>query len=306
MSTALTIRTDNIAGMSATGTALVPRDPWSLAVGPIGNLDSYIQAVNRIPMLTPDEELTLATRLQEHNDLEAARRLVMSHLRLVVAVARQFMGYGLPQADLIQEGNIGLMKAVKRFDPSRGVRLVSFALHWIKAEIHEYVLKNWRMVKIATTKAHRKLFFNLNSFKRHGQTFSREQIAEVAQALNVRPEDVVDMESRMAGHDLTVDVSSDDGEDSYSPLKYLAADNAEPTDVLEARRIEHLHSHGLHHALEQLDERSRRVVSERWLAGDNSKTLHELAAELGVSAERVRQIEQQAMKKMRGWLAEPA
>ncbi len=303
MSTALAIRPTVPAN---THSALVIRDPWSLAAGPIGNLDAYIQAVNRIPMLAPDEEISLAERLQRDNDLEAARRMVMSHLRLVVAVARQFMGYGLPQADLIQEGNIGLMKAVKRYDPSRGVRLVSFAMHWIKAEIHEYVLKNWRMVKIATTKAHRKLFFNLNSFKKHGQAFTPEQIAEVAQALNVRPEDVSDMESRMAGNEIALEAQNDEGEEAYSPVRYLAADNAEPTEVLEARRIEHLHNEGLHAALNQLDERSRRVVADRWLAGDNAKTLHELAAELGVSAERVRQIEQQAMKKMRGWLAEAA
>lgn len=285
--------------------ALALRNPWSVVTAPVGNLDAYIRAVNQIPMLSPEEEQELGERLHTHNDLEAAGRLVLSHLRLVVAIARQYLGYGLPHADLIQEGNIGLMKAVKRFDPSRGVRLVSFALHWIKAEIHEYVLKNWRLVKIATTKAHRKLFFNLNSFRQHGQSLSREQIAEVARELNVRPEDVLEMESRMSGNDIQLDPSSsDDGEDAYGPIHYLEAENAEPVQVLEARRREYLHDAGLHNALEQLDERSRLIIESRWLAEDEAKTLHELAAQLGVSAERVRQIEQQAMKKLRGYLAE--
>jgi RNA polymerase sigma-32 factor len=297
MSTALVIHPTIVTPSSQ---AVIARDPWSLAAGPIGNLDAFIQAVNRIPMLSAEEEISLAERLQKQNDLEAARRLVMSHLRLVIAVARQFTGYGLPQADLIQEGNVGLMKAVKRFDPSRGVRLVSFAMHWIKAEIYEYVLKNWRMVKIATTKAQRKLFFNLNSFKRNGQTFSREQIEDVAKALNVRPEDVSEMEHRMAGHDLSIDPMVDDSEDSYSPLKHLAADGAEPVEVLETRRLAHLHGPALSNALAQLDERSQRILTSRWLAGESeAKTLHDLATELGISAERVRQVEQQAMKKLR-------
>ena len=287
-------------------TALATRDPWSV-VPSLGNLDAYIRAVNQIPMLTPEEEHDLGQRLKNENDLEAAGRLVLSHLRLVVAIARQYLGYGLPHADLIQEGNIGLMKAVKRFDPSRGVRLVSFAMHWIKAEIHEYVLKNWRLVKIATTKAHRKLFFNLNSFRQHGQSLSREQIAEVARELDVRPEDVLEMESRMSGNDIQLDpVVSEDGDEAYGPIHYLQAQDAEPVAVLEARQREHLHDAGLHHALAQLDDRSRLIIESRWLAGDDAKTLHELAAELGVSAERIRQIEQQAMKKLRGFLAAAA
>jgi RNA polymerase sigma-32 factor len=286
--------------------ALDLRDPWSIATGPVGNLEAYIRAVNRIPMLSLEEEKALAEELVKNNDLEAARRLVLSHLRLVVAIARQYMGYGLAQADLIQEGNIGLMKAVKRFDPERGVRLVSFAMHWIKAEIHEYVLKNWRMVKIATTKAHRKLFFNLNSFKKHGQTFTPEQIQEVAESLNVKPEEVVEMESRMSGRDVPMELPSDDGEDAFSPIHYLEAEHAEPTEVLETRRIETLHNEGLTKALNQLDDRAKHIISARWLCGDEAKTLHELAAELNISAERVRQIEQQAMKKLRGFMLEPA
>jgi RNA polymerase sigma-32 factor len=287
--------------------ALALRDPWSIVTAPVGNLDAYIRAVNRIPMLTAEQEQDLARQLHQHNDLEAAKRLVLSHLRLVVAIARQYMGYGLAQADLIQEGNIGLMKAVKRFDPDRGVRLVSFAMHWIKAEIHEYVLKNWRMVKIATTKAHRKLFFNLNSFKKHGQTFTAEQIEDVARSLNVKPEDVMEMEARMSGRDVQLDpVSSDDGDDAFSPIQYLQADNAEPSAVLEARRMEHLHGEGLTEAIAQLDSRARHIIESRWLSGDDAKTLHELAAELGVSAERVRQVEQQAMKKLRGFILESA
>ncbi len=282
------------------------RDPWSMATGPVGNLEAYIRAVNRIPMLTPEEEKSFAEQLSKNNDLEAAKRLVLSHLRLVVAIARQYMGYGLAQADLIQEGNIGLMKAVRRFDPDRGVRLVSFAMHWIKAEIHEYVLKNWRMVKIATTKAHRKLFFNLNSFKKHGQTFTPEQIQEVASSLNVKPEEVVEMEARMSGRDVPMELPSDDGDDAFSPIHYLEAEKAEPTDILESRRIETLHSEGLTNALNQLDERAKSIISARWLSGDDAKTLHELAADFGISAERVRQIEQQAMKKLRGFMLESA
>lgn len=297
MTTALTL-----SNPISASNALAVRDPWALvARGPLGNIDAYISATHQIPMLTPEEEQSLAERLQQENDLEAARRLVLSHLRLVVAVARQYLGYGLPHADLIQEGNIGLMKAVKRFDPTRGVRLVSFALHWIKAEIHEYIIRNWRMVKMITTKAHRKLFFNLNSFKKYGQTLSQDQIAEVASELNVRPEDVADMERRMAGNELSLDPVIDiDGEEStHNPVRYLAAEGADPTEVLEAANQERLHGEGLSLALASLDDRSQRIISSRWLAGENAKTLHDLAAELGVSAERIRQIEAQAMKKMR-------
>ncbi|MFN4327778.1 MAG: RNA polymerase sigma factor RpoH [Limnobacter sp.] len=298
--TALALNTAPMAASSSTALAL--RDPWALvARGPLGNLDAYISAAHQIPMLTPEEEQDLGQRLQRDNDLEAARRLVLSHLRLVVAVARQYLGYGLPHADLIQEGNIGLMKAVKRFDPSRGVRLVSFALHWIKAEIHEYIIRNWRMVKMITTKAHRKLFFNLNSFKKYGQSLSQDQIAEVAAELNVRPEDVSDMERRMAGAEFSLDpvIDVDSDETALNPVRYLAAEGAEPSEVLEAANSERLHAEGLQLALSSLDERSQRVISSRWLAGDNAKTLHDLAAELGVSAERVRQIEVAAMKKMK-------
>lgn len=286
--------------------ALAVRDPWALvSVGPLGNLDAYISATHQIPMLTEEEEQDLARRLQQNNDIEAARRLVLSHLRLVVAVARQYLGYGLPHADLIQEGNIGLMKAVKRFDHSRGVRLVSFALHWVKAEIHEYIIRNWRMVKMITTKAHRKLFFNLSSFKKFGQTLSPSQVKEVAAELNVRPEDVSDMERRMAGNEFSLDPIVDaDTEESYNPVQYLAADGAEPTEVIEAQRSERLHGEGLELALATLDERSQRIISSRWLAGDNALTLHDLAAEYGVSAERIRQIETQAMKKMKTALLE--
>lgn len=277
------------------------KEMQTLALAPVGNLESYIRAANTWPMLSADEERELAEKLHYQGDLEAAKKLILSHLRFVVHIARNYSGYGLPQADLIQEGNIGLMKAVKRFDPTRGVRLVSFALHWIKAEIHEYIIRNWRMVKMITTKAHRKLFFNLNSFKKYGQTLSPDQINEVASELNVRPEDVYDMERRMAGHEFSLDpvVDVDSEENSYNPVRYLAAEGAEPTEVLEGANMERLHSEGLDLALASLDERSQRIISSRWLAGDNAKTLHDLAAELGVSAERVRQIETQAMKKMK-------
>lgn len=291
----------------AVGTALAKRDPWALVSnGPLGNLDAYISATHQIPMLSESEEQDLARKLQQENDLEAARRLVLSHLRLVVAVARQYLGYGLPHADLIQEGNIGLMKAVKRFDHSRGVRLVSFAMHWIKAEIHEYIIRNWRMVKMITTKAHRKLFFNLNSFKKFGQTLSPAQVKEVAEELNVRPEDVSDMERRMAGGETSLDpiIDVNDDESNYNPVNYLRAEGTEPTDIMEEAESERLHTEGLQSALASLDERSQRIISSRWLAGDSALTLHDLAAEYGVSAERIRQIEVQAMKKMKTALLE--
>lgn len=302
-STALTLAQP----VSAVGSTLAKRDPWALVSnGPLGNLDAYISATHQIPMLSEAEEQDLARKLQQENDLEAARRLVMSHLRLVVAVARQYLGYGLPHADLIQEGNIGLMKAVKRFDHSRGVRLVSFAMHWIKAEIHEYIIRNWRMVKMITTKAHRKLFFNLNSFKKFGQTLSPAQVKEVAEELNVRPEDVSDMERRMAGGETSLDpvIDVNDDESHYNPVNYLQAEGAEPTDIMEEAESERLHTEGLQTALATLDERSQRIISSRWLAGEKALTLHDLAAEYGVSAERIRQIEAQAMKKMKTALLE--
>ena len=305
--------------MNATAsTALSLRNPWSL-VPSIGNLDAYISAVNRLPMLTAQEEVTLARQLREQGDLEAAGRLVLSHLRLVVSVSRQYLGYGLPQGDLIQEGNIGLMKAVKRFDPEQGVRLVSYAMHWIKAEIHEYILKNWRMVKVATTKAQRKLFFNLRSMKQgfraeaadgdtHREALSDHEIDVVARDLNVKPEEVREMETRLAGGDVVLDPSpSDDGEEAYGPIAFLADGSHEPTAMLESAGRDRLATEGIAKAMGELDDRSRRIVTERWLKvnddGSGGMTLHELAAEYGVSAERVRQIEVAAMKKMRKALA---
>jgi len=303
--------------LSSPTTALSVRDPWSL-VPSLGNLDAYISAVNRLPMLTQEEETRFARRLRDQADVEAAGRLVLSHLRLVVSVSRQYLGYGLPHGDLIQEGNVGLMKAVKRFDPEQGVRLVSYALHWIKAEIHEYILKNWRMVKLATTKAQRKLFFNLRSMKQslksdasdadaHRSTLSAAEIEQMASALNVKPAEVIEMETRLSGGDVALEPQTDDSEESFAPIAYLADESSEPTRVLEARHRDALASDGLVTALEVLDDRSRRIVEERWLkVNDDSSggmTLHELAAEYGVSAERIRQIEVAAMKKMRKALA---
>ncbi|MDP2759744.1 MAG: RNA polymerase sigma factor RpoH [Sideroxyarcus sp.] len=272
----------------------------------VGSLGGYIQAVNRFPILAQEEEVALATRFRQESDLDAARQLVLSHLRVVVSVARGFAGYGLPQADLIQEGNIGLMKAVKRFDPERGVRLVSFALHWIRAEIHEYVVRNWRMVKIATTKAQRKLFFNLRSMKKGLEPLRPQQVSEIAQQLNVSEHDVVEMESRFAGHELALDPTTTDEDESYAPIQYLAdSEEHEPLAILESTEREHLQTVGLVKALGSLDERSRRIVEARWLDEDHAATLHELAAEFKVSAERIRQIEQKALSKMQGVLALP-
>ena len=270
----------------------------------VGNLDAYIQAARRFPMLSEAEEFALARRLREEDDVDAARQLVLSHPRLVIAIARGYLGYGLPHADLIQEGNIGLMKAVKRFDPSRGVRLVSFAMHWIKAEIHEYILKNWRLVKVATTKAQRKLFFNLRSLKASSDTLTPAEVDEIAYKLGVKAEEVVEMETRMGGRDLALDGSPDDEDDNrVAPIAYLADSAAEPTQVLEAREYDRLQSDGLQQALAGLDERSRRIVEARWLDEENPATLHDLAAEFGVSAERIRQIEVKALQKMKGLLA---
>ena len=262
-----------------------------------GSLDQYIQSVNRMPMLSEQQEVDLATRLRDDGDVDAARQLVMSHLRVVVAIARGYLGYGLPHADLIQEGNIGLMKAVKRFDPSHGVRLVSFAIHWIKAEIHEYVLKNWRMLKVATTKAQRKLFFNLRSLKPGSEALTSSQVADVAHQLSVKPEEVIEMETRLSGHDLALEGGNDE-EDAFAPIAYLEDSRSEPTRVLESRARDHLQGEGLQTALGNLDERSRRIVEARWLS-EEPATLHDLAAEFGVSAERIRQIESKAMQKMR-------
>ena len=281
-----------------------------------GSIEAFISAANRVPMLSEAEEQSLARRFREEDDLDAARQLVTSHLRLVIAIARGYLGYGLPHADLIQEGNIGLMKAVKRFDPDRGVRLVSFAMHWIKAEMHEYILKNWRLVKIATTKAQRKLFFNLRSMKaemaqdadsRQGfNTLGAEEVQLVAKRLSVKPEEVVEMETRLTGADVSLEPVSDDDEDSYAPIAYLAADRSiEPSAILERKEYDRLQDEGLSSALASLDERSRTIVQRRWLVadGEDAATLHELAAEYGVSAERIRQIEVKAMQKMKGKLA---
>lgn len=265
----------------------------------VGSLESYIQTVNRFPMLTQEEEFRLATRLHQDNDLEAARQLIVSHLRLVVSVARGYAGYGLPQADLIQEGNIGLMKAVKRYNPERGVRLVSFALHWIRAEMHEYILRNWRLVKIATTKAQRKLFFNLRSMKQGSAPLKPQEAQAIARELNVSTSEVVEMEARFNGHEVALEPGANDEDDSYAPIAYLAAATEdEPSRLLEQKQLETLNSAGLAHALAGLDERSRRIIEARWLREDATATLHELANEFGVSAERIRQIEQKAMAKM--------
>jgi RNA polymerase sigma-32 factor len=271
----------------------------SLPVPAAYSLDSYIQTVNRYPMLSLEEEQRYARAWHDKEDVEAARMLVVSHLRVVVSVARHYLGYGLPHADLIQEGNVGLMKAVKRFDPDRGVRLVSFALHWIRAEIHEYVLKNWRLVKVATTKAQRKLFFNLRSLKQSLNALTYEQADTMARELNVSRKDVLEMETRMSGHDVSIDPMVDDGEEGYSPLAYLASPDENPAQLLEREQTEQLRHTGLVAALENLDERSRHIIKARWLTEGEAATLHELAAEYGVSAERIRQIEARALQKMR-------
>lgn len=266
----------------------------------VGSIDSYITSVRNLPVLTHEEELDFATRFRRDNDLDAARALVLSHLRVVVSVARGYAGYGLPQADLVQEGNIGLMKAVKHFDPERGVRLVSFALHWIRAEMHEYILRNWRLVKIATTKAQRKLFFNLRSMKQGLDTLRPQEVSRIAQELNVSERDVVEMETRFGNHEMSLESDNSDDEHSFAPISYLAADSeSEPDQMLERSEFERLESSGLKHALASLDERSRRIVEARWLDSDKAATLHDLAAEFKVSAERIRQIEQKAMAKMR-------
>ncbi|WP_417069313.1 RNA polymerase sigma factor RpoH [Niveibacterium terrae] len=270
----------------------------------LGSLDQYIQTANRFPLLTEEQEMALARRLRDEQDLDAARQMVMSHLRLVISVARNYVGYGLPQGDLIQEGNIGLMKAVKRFDPDRGVRLVSFAIHWIKAEIHEYILKNWRQVKIATTKAQRKLFFNLRSMRADSSTLTPGEVSKVAETLGVKPEEVREMETRFSGGDIALELGPEENEEGrVAPIAYLADSRNEPTERLEARKRDRLQSEGLETALEALDERSRTIVRRRWLADDEAATLHELAAEYGVSAERIRQIEAKALQKMKGTLA---
>lgn len=293
---------------SSTQTMMPSSDSTALTLGfsgSLGNIDAYISAVNRLPMLTHQQEIDLANQLRQDNDLNAAQQLVMSHLRLVVSIARGYLGYGLPHADLIQEGNIGLMKAVKRFDPDQGVRLVSYAMHWIKAEMHEYILKNWRLVKVATTKAQRKLFFNLRSHKEGLDSMSSKQIDALATKLDVKREEVIEMEMRLSGRDIAMDAQSDDEDDKFAPIAYLKTEAEEPTRVIEAQQYDRLQSEGLETALSKLDARSRHIVEARWLQNDDGSgaTLHELAAEYGVSAERIRQIESAALKKMKSSLA---
>ena len=311
-----------VAASTPTAQAVALANPWAM-VPPLGNLDAYITAVNRLPLLTHEEEQRYARELRDSDNIESAGKLVLSHLRLVVSVSRQYLGYGLPHGDLIQEGNVGLMKAVKRFDPDQGVRLVSYALHWIKAEIHEYILKNWRLVKVATTKGQRKLFFNLRSMKQgfkaedaelditHRDSLSDAQVDVVARELNVKPHEVREMETRLSGGDVLLDPApSDDGEQAFGPIAYLSDANHEPTAMIESAQRDVLATEGIATALKSLDERSRRIVTERWLNvnddGSGGMTLHDLAAEYGVSAERIRQIEVAAMKKMKAALAEYA
>lgn len=294
-------------------TSLAIKSPWAV-IPSLGNVDAYISAVNHLPILTPEEEAKYARSFQESGDIDAAGKLVLSHLRLVVSVARKYLGYGLPHADLIQEGNIGLMKAVKRYNPDHGVRLVSYALHWIKAEIHEYILKNWRMVKVATTKAQRKLFFNLRSLRNamhdeeggesaHRMALTPDEVNSIAQQLEVKPEEVLEMEARMTGAEIGLDTPTNDEDESFTPLSYLSDESSEPTQLLEMQDQDRLLNEGLDDALNHLDERSRDIVQARWLSlddeGRGGTTLQELAAKYGVSAERIRQIESAAMKKMR-------
>jgi RNA polymerase sigma-32 factor len=276
---------------------------YALPVPAAGSLESYVQTVNSFPILTQAQETAYARRYRDEGDLEAARQLVLSHLRVVVAIARGYMGYGLPQADLIQEGNIGLMKAVKRFDPERGVRLVSFAVHWIRAEIHEFILRNWRIVKVATTKAQRKLFFNLRSLKQGLGALGASEVKSIAKELGVKAEEVVEMETRLSGQDVALEPLSEDDENTFAPIAYLAADEAEPAALIEEEQTRSRRTEGLEKALATLDPRSRRIIEARWLNEDQSSTLHQLADEFGVSAERIRQIENKALTKMKGLIA---
>ncbi len=286
--------------------ALVLKSRETLLSGPLGSLDAYIERVSQIPVLSRETELELATRFRQDNDLDAARELVLAHLRFVVHVARGYMGYGLPIGDLIQEGNVGLMKAVKRFDPTVGVRLVSFAVHWIRAEIHEYVLRNWRLVKIATTKAQRKLFFNLRRLKKNLAWLSDLETRAVAKDLGVTPQEVTEMEKRLSARDLSFDpVPESDEEDTYSPAMYLPAADADPSVEVEEEEWEESTADRLSQALEILDARSRDILKSRWMT-DNKATLHELAARYHVSAERIRQIEANAIKKLRALIAPEA
>ncbi len=288
------------------GTAIVTRLGDHSLAGPLGSLDAYLDRVGRIPVLTREEERELAERFRKQEDLDAARKLVLSHLRFVVHIARGYSGYGLPVGDLIQEGNVGLMKAVKRFDPSLNVRLVSFAVHWIRAEIHEYVLRNWRLVKIATTKAQRKLFFNLRRMKKNLAWLSAEETAAVARDLGVTESEVTEMEKRLAARDLSFDPTPEsDEEEVYSPAAYLPSPDADPAEQVESAESSEDDSDRLHQAMERLDARSREIVQRRWMTDDKA-TLHELADKYGVSAERIRQIESSALGKLRGLMAAAA
>ncbi len=270
------------------------------AIGSIDSYDRYMQSIRAIPSLTAEEEMELGMRLKKSNDLEAAKTLILSHLKLVAKVAKGYAGYGLPQSDLVQEGNIGLMKAVKRFDPERGVRLVSFAIYWIKAEIQEYIVKNWRLVKTATTKAQRKLFFNLRSMKKTLQPLKTDEINSIAKELNVKPEDVREMEYRFNGNEISLDYGSEESEDDvFRPVAYLKDETPEPSEKMEIDQSEGNSLSSLSKALSSLDKRSRLILEERWLKDKDASTLHELADKLGVSAERIRQIEQAAMKKIK-------
>ena len=286
-----------------TSTALALKQSSYLIGAPIGSLDAYVERVSSLPVLSREEEFELADRFHRDNDLDAARALVLSHLRFVVHIARGYMGYGLPVGDLIQEGNVGLMKAVKRFDPSVGVRLVSFAVHWIRAEIHAYVLRNWRLVRVATTKAQRKLFFNLRRMKKNLAWLSEDETQAVAKDLGVEAREVREMEQRLSARDLSFDPApaDDDGETVFSPAAYLPAEDADPAAAVEAAEWEEVTSDSLTDALSRLDTRSRRIIETRWLT-DDKLTLHDLADEFGVSAERIRQIEAQALKKLRGFM----
>jgi RNA polymerase sigma-32 factor len=288
-------------------TALTRPNTDLVFAGPVGSLDAYVERVSRIPVLSREDEIALATRYRAEDDLDAARQLVLSHLRFVVHIARGYTGYGLPVGDLIQEGNVGLMKAVKRFDPTVGVRLVSFAVHWIRAEIHEYVLRNWRLVKIATTKAQRKLFFNLRRFKKNLGWLTESETRAIASDLGVTTAEVTDMEQRLSSRDLSFDPTpdADDEEGSYSPSAYLPHPEADPSIAVEREQWDEDTADRLADALETLDERSRHILRSRWMTEEKS-TLHELADEYGVSAERIRQIEANAIKKLRGLIAEPA
>ncbi|HEX7011428.1 MAG TPA: RNA polymerase sigma factor RpoH [Steroidobacteraceae bacterium] len=288
-------------------TALATRPNTDLVLaGPVGSLEAYVERVSRIPVLAREEEIELARRFREHGDLEAARQLVLSHLRFVVHIARGYNGYGLPMGDLIQEGNVGLMKAVKRFDPDVGVRLVSFAVHWIRAEIHEYVLRNWRLVKIATTKAQRKLFFNLRRFKKNLGWLTESETRAIARDLGVSEAEVTDMEQRLSSRDVSFDPAPDTDEDenAYSPSAYLPHPEADPSVAVEREQWDEDTAERLSQALETLDDRSRHILESRWMT-DEKATLHELADKYGVSAERIRQIEANAIKKLRNLVAEP-